>query len=314
MTDAPRLNALAEAAHRLHAGSASGRDRRLLGGVGLEPLTGGSNNPLYRFDLDGRALCLKLPVDDRRRAEREWRALTLLSRRGKPTVPEPVWRSERPERPAIVMTYADGASLGSDPLAPPQLDALAGALTDVYAITPDAVAESFPDVVTPAPVMVTRVHRTWAELQATTDPEVAADRHDLFVAWRRWYSGPEPQRLIAPTARAFGRGDPSLANLLWDGTRLTLLDFEYSGWTDPAFELADLVEHTQSRATPDHTWDQLIERFDLDPAARERHHAARRLMCLFWTARSWHHQGRFTLQAARTRHLFADLLNPRPGR
>lgn len=318
LPDTRRLPALADAAYRMRAGTADRSDRLLAEQVRLEPVTGGFNNPLYRFDLDGRALCLKLPlVDERRRSDREWQTLTVLSRRGHPLVPEPLWRSEHADRPAIVMTFVRGDRLGVSPLEPRQLDALAEALKALYAISPDDVEEPLPDVVTPAPVMVARMQRTWTALDATTDSAgitdaIAAHRCELLAAWRRWSAGPEPDRLAAPAPRVFGRGDPSLANFLWDGTRLTLLDFEYSGWTDRAFELADLVEHTQSRQTPDHVWERFVDRFDLDPAARARYRAARQLMCFFWLARWWREADqRFTAQVDHARRVLADVLDPR---
>ncbi len=41
----------------------------------------------------------------------------------------------------------------------------------------------------------------------------------------------------------FGQGDANLANFLWDGERVRMVDFEDSGLSDRAFELAVLVEH-----------------------------------------------------------------------
>jgi phosphotransferase family enzyme len=61
----------------------------------------------------------------------------------------------------------------------------------------------------------------------------------------------------------FGRGDPNLRNFLWNGHTLRLVDFEYAGWSDRAHELADLIEHPESRATPDSSWQAFIDRFDL---------------------------------------------------
>src|SRR6202044_1029552 len=40
-----------------------------------------------------------------------------------------------------------------------------------------------------------------------------------------------------------GQGDANLANFLWDGERVRIVDFEDSGTSDRAFELAVLVEH-----------------------------------------------------------------------
>jgi Ser/Thr protein kinase RdoA (MazF antagonist) len=40
-----------------------------------------------------------------------------------------------------------------------------------------------------------------------------------------------------------GQRDANLANFLWDGTQVQIVDFEDSGPSDRAFELAVLVEH-----------------------------------------------------------------------
>jgi thiamine kinase-like enzyme len=127
--------------------------------------------------------------------------------------------------------------------------------------------------------------------------------HDLQARWQRWSTGPDPHLLRTPAPQALGCGDPSLANILWDGTHLAMLDFEYAGWTDPAYELADLIEHPHSRGTPDHTWDTFTDRFTLDPTARARHHAARRMFSLFWLARA---DQRPATQAERAQHLLSQ--------
>jgi Ser/Thr protein kinase RdoA (MazF antagonist) len=41
----------------------------------------------------------------------------------------------------------------------------------------------------------------------------------------------------------FAQCDPNLANHLWDGERVRLVDFEAAGRGDEATELADFVEH-----------------------------------------------------------------------
>ncbi len=126
---------------------------------------------------------------------------------------------------------------------------------------------------------------------------------------------PRPAAVVC--ARASGvrpRGDPNLGNCLWDGRRVALVDFEYAGWTDRAFELGDLVEHPQSHATPDKAWDRFVDGFDLHDHERSRYTAARRLLCFFWLARWWPFTDqpattdRFTAQAHRAEQLLANLL------
>jgi len=45
-----------------------------------------------------------------------------------------------------------------------------------------------------------------------------------------------------------------LANYLWDGHRIRIVDFEDAGRSDVAYELASLVEHLSARDTE---WDRL---------------------------------------------------------
>jgi thiamine kinase-like enzyme len=83
----------------------------------------------------------------------------------------------------------------------------------------------------------------------------------------------------------FSRGDQNLANCLWNGTELHVVDLEYCGWNDRAFDLASLVEHIQSRGTPGDFWEWFIDRFDLSPLERRRFKAAQRRLALAWLLR-----------------------------
>ena len=301
----PPLADVVGATYRRRAGTATPDDLGVLEEVALQPLTGGMNNQLYRLRHDGGDLCLKLHrVDHRHRADREWLTLTVLAGRGHPRAPHPVWRSDRDDHPAIVMTLAAGTPLGGACLQPPQLDAVVAALSDLYSITPADVIDPVPEAATPATAMLQRLHDTWTALTATADPR----QRQLVDLWQRWSSSPDPEVVHTPAPQqVLGRGDPSLANVLWDDTGLTLLDFEYSGWTDPAYELADLIEHPQSRGTPDHAWSVFVDRFELDSDARVRHRAARRMLALFWLARWRPDDDRFAAQSDRTQHLLDHL-------
>ncbi|MDQ3715440.1 MAG: hypothetical protein M3381_05320 [Actinomycetota bacterium] len=61
-----------------------------------------------------------------------------------------------------------------------------------------------------------------------------------------------------------------------------MVDFEDSGGSDRAFELADLVEHVSGLVTDDLDSDKLVEAFDRDPATERRLHTYRRLMASYW--------------------------------
>jgi hypothetical protein len=72
---------------------------------------------------------------------------------------------------------------------------------------------------------------------------------------------------------------------------MTVVDLENAGWLDRAVDLADLVEHPRSRATPDLAWTDVVQRFALSPPERSRFEAARRLLAFFWLARSLSSRG-----------------------
>jgi hypothetical protein len=168
---------------------------------------------------------------------------------------------------------------------------------------------ALPAVSTDARHMRRRVEHVYETLASTAGAGSVARR--ALGCWQAWISGPDPDLLDSPTPIVFGRGDPNLRNCLWNGRTLRLIDLEYAGWSDRAYELADLIEHPESRATPDTTWQAFVDRFDLRNLERQRLHAARRLLALFWTSRmlpSPHEQAcpRFAAQVQRT----ATLLEP----
>ncbi|MGH3755279.1 MAG: phosphotransferase [Pseudonocardiaceae bacterium] len=76
---------------------------------GLHPLTGGRNNHVYSWTAPDAPICIKL--DDRQRAQREWRALTLLARHGADYAPTPLWIDEASDQPAIGMSLLPGHPL-----------------------------------------------------------------------------------------------------------------------------------------------------------------------------------------------------------
>jgi Ser/Thr protein kinase RdoA (MazF antagonist) len=83
-------------------------------------------------------------------------------------------------------------------------------------------------------------------------------------------------------AAVFAHVDGNLANYLWDGRTVRLVDFEDSGRGDRAQELADFVEHLS-------VWDgggvharAFLDRFDLTRPERQRIGQLRRLFAVFW--------------------------------
>ena len=111
------------------------------------------------------------------------------------------------------------------------------------------------------------------------DPDVVRV-HALAAAWIE--SRALERHSNAGRYAVLGHGDPCLANYLWDGDRIRLIDFEDSGPSDRAFELAILTEHISAWSDACLDADDFLALFDLTRAEKTRVQDFRRLAALFW--------------------------------
>ncbi len=233
----------------------------------------------------GITRCLKFyAVDDAGRARREWAALAYLTAQGFPYHPHPVYDSPDPASPAIVMERLPGQHLRQCCLTRAQAGALHTLLSALWSLprppAPPALAPVYKD----ARYWLDRVQATAATIRPLAGDAATGEAIRLLHAW---LDGPDPALLSDPALAVFSNGDLNPSNLLWDGQTLRLVDFEFSGGSDRAFDLADLVEHNQSRRTPDAVWQALVAGFDLSPAEQARFRQVRRLLAWTWLIREW---------------------------
>ena len=124
--------------------------------------------------------------------------------------------------------------------------------------------------------------REWAaeepDLGPCRDPSLVTSA--LTVA-RAWLDAPAAglDRVLDPV---LGLADGNIGNAVWDGTTCRLVDFEDSGLSDPAFEVADLVEHVAVRLPGVLAPEQVVAAVGLDAGQRARCAAYRPLFASFW--------------------------------
>ena len=78
------------------------------------------------------------------------------------------------------------------------------------------------------------------------------------------------ERAVGPIDLVFGHNDLLAANLIDDGARLWLVDWDYAGWNSPLFDLGGLASNNELPPA-DHAW--LLEAYyerPLDDALRRR--------------------------------------------
>jgi aminoglycoside phosphotransferase (APT) family kinase protein len=211
--------------------------------------------------------------------EREWRALTLLHEFAPGLSPKPVRRGTAEGRPFVVMSRLPGEPLGEQPLTPAQVAGLGEAMSRLYRSVPDEALAGVPARNWGADQMVARV-RDWS-----AEPWGAISRpvERALSVGSTWLAGPEASAVVEPPGeRVFTLGDGNLGNVLWDGTRCYLVDFEDAGASDIAYEVADLVEHISVWLDGMVTAGALAPCFTLTASERGRLLLCRRLFAIFW--------------------------------
>jgi Ser/Thr protein kinase RdoA (MazF antagonist) len=209
---------------------------------------------------------------------REWDALRILSDHAPGLAPRPLRRTVEDGRPVVVMSRLPGTPLGGRPSTPRQVTAVADAMTTLHGAVPAAELSRFPRRIWhPAEAVETLRAR-----DADLPPNLQGDVRRAFVAGTEWVHSAQASTVASEDARqVLGQGDGNIANFVWDGERCRLVDFEDSGLSDPAFEIADLVEHPS-------TWlHGVLAAEELLPLLVSEHSAervlqARHLLALYW--------------------------------
>lgn len=238
--------------------------------------------PTQRVAVDFRRETVVKRFVEQRRGEpaREWRALLLLAEHAPGLAPEPLRADLFGAPPVVEMSLLGGEPLGGAPLTQEQEAALARALGQLWQSVPvDRVIAVSGEYGNEAQLVHEVTELTSAQRPPSPDPHVRG-AFDIGLDWLTWAvtvtgdpGGRQP---------VFGQGDGDLSNFLWDGQRIRIVDFEDSGLSDRAFELAVLVEHTSAWLDADLDAEQFTDAFDLTAAERVRLRDCRRLAALRW--------------------------------
>ncbi|MEV0268989.1 phosphotransferase [Hamadaea sp. NPDC050747] len=188
-------------------------------------------NSTHRFAVTGDVLVKRYASWDRGEHLREWTVLSALAVAAPDLVPCPVESGVDAVPPWLSMRVLPGEPL-SGRLDGVRLDALEVALRRLWSVPVGSLPLRRFD---PA-YCCDEVRR---RLAGSARPGgVAGDAFDVAL-------GVPPLPVVSPSV--VGHGDPNLANYLWDGVRVRVVDFEDAGASDVAYELATLVEHLSAR-------------------------------------------------------------------
>jgi Phosphotransferase enzyme family len=253
-------------------------------------------------DPDRELVVKRFVQADRGEPAREWRALTLLAEHAPGLAPEPIRADLAADPPVIEMSLLPGAPLGGAPLTPDQESALVRAMGQLWQSVPVSRVTELPGESGSEAQLVTAVGELAVQIHDLGgDPVIQRATAD-GLSWLAWaigesgglagqgsYADDEPHGRGATgwprLARVFGQGDGDLANFIWDGQRVRMVDFEDSGVADRAFELSIFVEHISVWSGIGLDGDAFVRAFELTAAERARLADCRRLAALYWLLR-----------------------------
>jgi hypothetical protein len=210
---------------------------------------------------------------------REWQALTLLDCYVPGIAPAPLTADLAADPPVVVMTRLPGQPLRGGVVSPRQIKAMAQTLARMFDAVPASVATELPD-------------RRWSQRPAEAAirsaihglrADVPAEIRGALTEGLRWLdTGPFGSGGRPDVPPVFGHADGNLANFLWDGDGIRIVDFEDSGRSDRAYELADVTEHVASWVDTDFDVSLFLGHVSLSPAEQRRLIECRRLVALLW--------------------------------
>ncbi|MDP9317016.1 MAG: aminoglycoside phosphotransferase family protein [Chloroflexota bacterium] len=250
----------------------------------IRQMSGGANNLLYRTTRNTDDFAVKFTIRDLRdRAGREYRALTALAQVGYGIAPQPILLDQASyAHPVVVQTWIVG-----DPFTLPATDDdwyhLVEHLATIHTLTPADTTVRL----TPA-VLAARSPDECRQLiqeQLKLIPLAAqpAALHDLVHRLEPVLSAPWP-----PTPSTLCRNDPNSPNFIRRPTAWASVDWENSGWSDPAFEIADLISHPAYRTVPLEHWHGVIHTYCSlvhDATAATRIEVYYKTLLVWWVAR-----------------------------
>lgn len=240
-----------------------------------------SQSTTHDLDIRDDIVIKRYTAWSRGEPRREWAALTLLMEHAPGLAPMPIEADLDATPPTIVMSRLPGIPLRGTSATGEQIAALASALAALHHAVPGPVVQAMqPAAWNPAAALAKA--RTWAAKQ----PDLGRNPHVLkaFAAGSDWLTSDAPDHLLDnPLPPVLGLSDGNLANYLWDAaaTRVHIIDWEDSGCSDRAFELAELLEHI-SHLDGAFDAEQLLAHLELTQQEDARVHDFRRLLALGW--------------------------------
>jgi len=253
---------------------------------------GGMNGQTYRVDYTDKvndSIAIKFRKrDQRQRAQREFTVMTMLQSQNYALAPKPIELiTDHPNLPddVVVMSWIDGTVL-NDMSSVSQttwehiLSAFAQLNTIVESSHVDLAPRAFP--LTSTEDLLEEIERRYDRLPDGQIGDMTKTEMRTLLDEFRYEALKTPyqanQLVLCPY-------DLNPTNMILQGDKIVIIDWEYAGWADPAFTLADLLARPNCVDMSQSMREWTVDRYAAltqSPDIIERVIQYERLMLLFW--------------------------------
>jgi aminoglycoside phosphotransferase (APT) family kinase protein len=251
----------------------------------IRRIGGGRNNLLYRATgPQGDLVCKFTVLDGKDRTGREYGALVALREAGLRIAPAPILQDRSSyAQPVVVQTWLEGEVSAAPPATEAEWLKLLQHLALVHRVRPEGTA----------------VYLRWATINACTVKE-GRERVREQAARLPAEVRPTPLQALLRRFEAFGfaewlsapvrlcRLDNNVTNYIRRPGLWASVDWEYSGWGDPAFDVANLITHVAYLEVPASRWGWIAEAYQglvEDATASQRIGVYCQILVVWWVAR-----------------------------
>jgi aminoglycoside phosphotransferase (APT) family kinase protein len=251
----------------------------------ITPAIGGFNNVLYRCTRPDADLAVKFTQrDQRHRAAREFAALHELREQGLALAPSPVYVDvDSYANLVVVQSWVAGPVSAEPPDDAAAWDRLLQHYAAIHAIKPEIARGELPPAVLTFTSARDGIERIGQQLAGIPDTRLPVTLRRLMNDLHSAAFPPWP-----PPPLTLCRVDPNLRNFIRRPDGWLSVDWENSGWGDPAFEIADLLAHPTCLAVTGEQRRWVMARYAGlrgDSALLERTATYYVLMLAWWAAR-----------------------------
>jgi len=207
-----------------------------------------------------------------------------LQQAGLDLAPEPILVDRTSfAQPVVVQSWLTGEVHTVPPTTDEVWYRLLQHFAQIHTVTPDKVTTSIEAAVLnahTAPAACANVQQQLARIPIDAQPAAAQTLIARFTATSFPVWQPPPLVLC--------RVDPNILNFIQRSDSWASVDWENSGWGDPAFEIADLITHVAYMHVPATRWDWVIDTYCKlvdNPATAARIQVYRQIQTVWWVVR-----------------------------